>query len=383
MPNFPTSLDTLTNPTATDYLNSPSHAGQHATANDILEALEAKVGITSSAVTSSHDYKLALVTGTAKALPDSYLDTDGTLAGNSDVRIATQKATKTYVDAITRYSNLSLSTGQVINGKIVVTVTSNNITLALKGADGNDPSASNPVYCKIGGVIRSVTAALPVTKNAGTNWMNAGSAELATKEIDYFVYLGYNATDGVVIGFSRIPFAAQYSDFSVTTTNEKYAAISTISNAASTDYYEVIGRFAATLSAGAGYTWSVPTYTAINLIQRPIYETRWLDAVASATGFSSKSSDIFKYKIIGINMFFSVVINGISNSTTITYKSAMAPVDIQYTIISVSDAGTIQAGLYEQLVSGTHNVFKTAGGGAFTASGGKQVNSFHGFFRIA
>ena len=44
--NFPTSLDVLQNPTATDYLNSPSHSAQHANANDILEALEAKVGIT-------------------------------------------------------------------------------------------------------------------------------------------------------------------------------------------------------------------------------------------------------------------------------------------------------------------------------------------------
>lgn len=59
--NFPTSLDTLTNPTATDYLNSPSHSTQHANANDILEALEAKVGIDGSAVTTSHDYKLAAI----------------------------------------------------------------------------------------------------------------------------------------------------------------------------------------------------------------------------------------------------------------------------------------------------------------------------------
>lgn len=66
--NFPTALDTLTNPTPTDYLNSPSHAGQHANANDAIEALEAKVGINSSAVTTSHDYKLGEVTGTDKAV---------------------------------------------------------------------------------------------------------------------------------------------------------------------------------------------------------------------------------------------------------------------------------------------------------------------------
>lgn len=56
--SFPTSLDTLTNPTSTSKRNSPSHAGQHSDANDAIEALEAKVGADSSAVTSSVDYKL-------------------------------------------------------------------------------------------------------------------------------------------------------------------------------------------------------------------------------------------------------------------------------------------------------------------------------------
>lgn len=64
--NFPTSLDTLTNPAAGDTLNSPAHATQHADANDAVEALEAKVGINSSAVTSSLDYK---VTNAASANP--------------------------------------------------------------------------------------------------------------------------------------------------------------------------------------------------------------------------------------------------------------------------------------------------------------------------
>lgn len=54
--NFPTSLDALTNPTGSSDLTSPDHAGQHADANDAIEALQAKVGINSSAVTSSHDY---------------------------------------------------------------------------------------------------------------------------------------------------------------------------------------------------------------------------------------------------------------------------------------------------------------------------------------
>jgi hypothetical protein len=43
--NFPTSLDTFTNPTATSLLTSPSHAQQHSDINDAVEALETKVAI--------------------------------------------------------------------------------------------------------------------------------------------------------------------------------------------------------------------------------------------------------------------------------------------------------------------------------------------------
>lgn len=66
--NYPVSLDTLTNPTSTTEVAVLSHATQHANVNDILEALEAKVGVDSSAVTTSHDYKLGEVTSTDKAV---------------------------------------------------------------------------------------------------------------------------------------------------------------------------------------------------------------------------------------------------------------------------------------------------------------------------
>lgn len=193
--------------------------------------------------------------------------------------------------------------GFLINGKISVTDTGSGLTVAIKTLAGTDPSATDPVYCRIGDTVRTISAALSVTKADGTNWCNAGSSELATKEIDYFVYLGYNATDGVVIGFSRYPGANSYDDFSATTTNEKYCAISTITTASATDYYEIVGRFAATLSAGAGYTWSVPTFTAKNLIQRPIFETRWLSWLPtySANGsmtFGTVTTTTAKYKVL-------------------------------------------------------------------------------------
>ncbi len=69
---FPGAIDAFANPVGTDLLENASaaldHDFQHASANDAIEALEAKVGIDGSAVTTSHDYKLSGITGTDKAL---------------------------------------------------------------------------------------------------------------------------------------------------------------------------------------------------------------------------------------------------------------------------------------------------------------------------
>lgn len=58
--NFPTNLDSLTNPEPSDNLDTPSvlHTDQHANANDAIEALQEKVGIDGSSDTNSIDYKI-------------------------------------------------------------------------------------------------------------------------------------------------------------------------------------------------------------------------------------------------------------------------------------------------------------------------------------
>ena len=221
-------------------------------------------------------------------------------------------------------STVTLPQGGMLNGKIVASVASNNITLALKGADGNDPSASNIVYVRIGNTVRSVTSALSVTKNAGTNWFGSGGAMFAAKEVDYFAYIGYNATDGVVIGFARIPYASKYGDFSATSTAETYCAISTITTAGSTDEYEVVGRFNAILSASASYNWSIPG-TAV-VISRPIYETRWLSYLPTYTGFSSAPTNANYYKVDYnlVNLLIVEATQGTSNATTKTLTLPLA-----------------------------------------------------------
>ena len=56
--NYPTSLDTLNNPGAADQQNTAGleHDLQHANANDAIEAMQARLGITNSAVATSLDF---------------------------------------------------------------------------------------------------------------------------------------------------------------------------------------------------------------------------------------------------------------------------------------------------------------------------------------
>ena len=187
-----------------------------------------------------------------------------------------------------------LPEGTLINGRLDVAVATNNITVRILTDAGAVPSTSDPSYIKIGAIWYTIDSALSVTKNAGTNYGNAGGSELATKEIDWFTYIILRTDAGkpttnsnLDIGFSRICHGRVYSDFSSTTTNEKYLALGTAGTPTATDNAVNIGRFAATLSATASFNWSVPTFTQQNLIHTPIFETRWLDFVVTPSGSGS------------------------------------------------------------------------------------------------
>lgn len=225
-------------------------------------------------------------------------------------------------------ARLFLRDGEMWNGKLSVTVTSNNLIVALKTAAGTDPTSTDFVLVKINGTVRTVTAALSITLAAATNWYNAGSAELAAKEIDYFMYAIWDSNSSVVaIAPARIPFGRAVSDFDETTTNAKY--LGNYANYSATDDVAVIGRFAATLSAGAGYTWTVPTYTNVNLIQHPIYETRaltWTPAITYVSGTTDPTSNTVNtasYRVTGRDIRYRI-------KSTLVRGSG----DRQYTVFS-------------------------------------------------
>jgi len=153
--SFPTSLDVLTNPVASDATNAVSvpHATQHSNLNDAVEALEARVGITGSGVTSSLTYRIATVETTAATL-----DVDG---WTSWTPVVTQSATPTLTNGGSTY----VKQGRQVTATCKVTLTS-------AGTAANDIVCSLPVTAA---AARGVGTFLYI--DAGTGYI-AGSCRL-------------------------------------------------------------------------------------------------------------------------------------------------------------------------------------------------------------
>lgn len=189
--------------------------------------------------------------------------------------------------------------GHMVNGKLSVTVSANDLVVALKTLAGADPTAGDKVTVRINGVEYDITAALSITLADGTNWFNSGSAELGTIEQDYFVNAVYDSnSSAVALSISRVPWGGNVSDYSGTTTAESH--LYGHSGFTSTDPVQIIGRFAATLSlTGTGHLWTVPTFNNDNLKNRYINETRWLSWTPTRTGFSANpGSTVYQFKFI-------------------------------------------------------------------------------------
>ncbi len=59
--NYPGAIDTYTNPLSSEPMNAPSHAGQHANANDAIEAVQAELGTTPSGSESTVAARLTAI----------------------------------------------------------------------------------------------------------------------------------------------------------------------------------------------------------------------------------------------------------------------------------------------------------------------------------
>lgn len=283
--------------------------------------------------------------------------------------------------------------GFMANGYLSPTVASNNLTLTLLNKNGNTPSSTDPVAVVIGNTVRTVTSALSFTITAGTNTFNAGATTTGTKEIDLFAYMGWKSGSSTIclLG-SRIPYARLYSDFSTTATAETYAAYST--QPASTDDVVCIGRFAATLSTGAGYTWTVPSYTSINLINYPIFNTRTLTWVPTLTGYSANPTNtVYEYVITNnyMEVWFREATNGTSNATSITASLPLACKTLSNAAYNgagngVDNGAALTTTVYLSISSGATTVSffpNGSAGSTWTNSAGKAIRAAYIKYPIA
>lgn len=75
MTSFPTTIKTKYTSSANDKLNTAPHSTLHNNLEDEVIALQTKVGVNSSAITTTHDYKLSGVTGSDKAVSKTGTET--------------------------------------------------------------------------------------------------------------------------------------------------------------------------------------------------------------------------------------------------------------------------------------------------------------------
>lgn len=171
-----------------------------------------------------------------------------------------------------------LAEGHVIGGYLEATVSANDLIITMKTESGNNPTTSEPVKIPIYRTLRTIDTTLSLTLADGTNWGDAGSADLGTLMTQWFVYAVWNttpATDRVDIIISRFPGAQTFADFSTTNTNPKYGAFSGANQPASTDRVVIIGRFGATLSkSGTSHLWTISGDG--GMVMQPTRETDWL-----------------------------------------------------------------------------------------------------------
>lgn len=156
--NFPTSLDTFTAASGSDSLATQPHSTMHNHVQDSVAALEAKVGVDGSAVTTSLDYKIAhlatvATTGSAADLGAGTLPAGRLPALTGDVTTTAGTAATTIASGAV--TNAKLATGAVTDDKgslahkpaCTVVATSNQTLSGTPTIDGVATAAGSVILC--------------------------------------------------------------------------------------------------------------------------------------------------------------------------------------------------------------------------------------------
>jgi hypothetical protein len=193
--NFPASLDSLTNPTSSDSLNSPSHSAQHANSNDAIEALQAKVGADSSAVTTSLDYKVAQLEAISHGKILQVVSTTKTdpftasLGAGAFTSVTGLSATITPTSASSKILvmvDVNGAQATTSQGHITIRLLRGATEIGSGGASGSRTtafSATRMNYSEVGNAVSTSGAYLdsPATTSATTYSVQIGNAKTTTQ----------------------------------------------------------------------------------------------------------------------------------------------------------------------------------------------------------
>jgi len=199
--------------------------------------------------------------------------------------------------------------GLLVNGQISATIAGTTLQVAIKTASGANPSTSNPVWCRIGTRIVTLTAPLSLTRTSdplvgySTNsWLNLANGPVTGTEVDLFTYIGWSTS--LSTPFLAVSREGWHTKFGFQAETSGHGALCSLATGPggsfpymSMDPIAVCGRFAATLTTQN--TWSTPASGSF-IVQGPIDRTRmlkfnanwWVDHQYYPYGYGSTLTNI-------------------------------------------------------------------------------------------
>lgn len=346
---FPTTLDSLPNPTGSDLMENATaaldHDVQHSNVNDAVEALEAKVGINGSAVTTSHDYKLSEVTGSDKAVGKTATQTltNKTLTAPQINMGSDATGDMLYRNGSAATTRLPIgTTGQILEAQ----------------ASGIPAWVANPAVTNasttVKGVVEEATLAetLARTATGTTGARTFVSPENLTTVQTYDYAADAGGTDTYAITVAPIPTAyvtGQTFRFKANTANTGAATLNVNS----------LGALTLKKPSASGYTALETGDILANQLVEVMYNGT--DAIVTSTLSSAlSSSGLYYNQILGITTTgVTTVTSGVNTTTSETDGSVLYA-------MTITSTSTCQLERFTKDTSGayykTHSVAHNNGG---------------------
>lgn len=256
--SYPTTLDVFTNPTATSKRDTPSLSSQQSDQNDAIEALEAKVGVTGSAVASTLDYK---VTSTSSSNPGH----KHTLAqGATDVTATSTELNYSsgVTSALQTQINAKMASSATVFNKVTITAPATASTLTV--ANGKTLTASDTTTLATNAITLAGGEVITFSASNAFSLLTTGSTVMTFPAV----------TDTVAVLGTAQTFTATQTEKQIVYTNN---AITATGNAATVPIthrlHTVTNNSAATLTI---------TMTTTSAVDGQLSMVRILDASAVA-----------------------------------------------------------------------------------------------------